>query len=85
MDIEVTIACKLSFNDRLNYVRNDITLSLHSPMVNLKKQSELIIKSTIIKLHVPVSELVSYHVKQKLRGVLSVFDATPVSVPITDS
>ena len=36
-------------------------------------------------LRVPLSELVSYHVKQKLTRVLSVFHATPVSVPITDS
>ena len=33
----------------------------------------------------PLSEPVSYHVKQKLTRVLSVFHATPVSVPITDS
>ena len=33
----------------------------------------------------PLSEPVSYHVKQKLARVLSVFHATPVSVPITDS
>ena len=31
-----------------------------------------------------LSEPVSYHVKQKLTRVLSVFHATPVSVPITD-
>ena len=43
------------------------------------------IKSTITKLSVPVSEPVSYHVKQKLTRVLSVFHATPVIVPITDS
>ena len=45
----------------------------------------MIIKSTITKLRVPLSEPVSYHVKQKLTRVLSVFHATPVSVPITDS
>ena len=33
------------------------------------------------KLHVPLSEPVSYHVKQKLMRVLSAFHATPVSVP----
>ena len=33
----------------------------------------------------PVSEPVSYDVKQKLTRVLSVFHATHVSVPITDS
>ena len=33
----------------------------------------------------PLSEPVSYHVKQKLTRVLSAFHATPVSVPITDS
>ena len=33
----------------------------------------------------PLSKPVSYHVKQKLTRVLSVFHATPVSVPITDS
>ena len=37
------------------------------------------------KLRVPFSEPVSYHVKQKLMGVLSPFHATPISVPITDS
>ena len=37
------------------------------------------------KLHVPFSEPVSYHVKQKLMRVLSAFHATPTSVPITDS
>ena len=33
----------------------------------------------------PLSEPVSYHVKQKLTRVLSVFHATAVRVPITDS
>ena len=33
----------------------------------------------------PLSEPVSYHVKQKLTRVLSALHATPVSVPITDS
>ena len=37
------------------------------------------------KLRMPLSEPVSYHVKQKLTRVLSVFHATPVSVPIKDS
>ena len=37
------------------------------------------------RLRVPLSEPVSYHVKQKLTRVLSAFHATPVSVPITDS
>ena len=37
------------------------------------------------KLRVPFSEPVSYHVKQKLKRVLSAFHATPISVPITDS
>ena len=30
----------------------------------------------------PLSEAVRYHVKQKLTRVLSMFHATPVSVPI---
>ena len=29
------ISCKLYLNERLKEVRNDLTLSLHSPMVNL--------------------------------------------------
>ena len=36
------------------------------------------------KLPVPLSEPVSNHVKQEIRRVLSVFDVTPVSVPLTD-
>lgn len=36
-------------------------------------------------LHVALSEPVSYHIKQKLTRTLSVFHATPISVPITDS
>ena len=82
------MSCKLYLNERLKGVRNDLTLSLHSPMVNLIKKImrvKLIIKSTISKLRMPLSEPVSYHVKQKLTRVLSVFHATPVSVPITDS
>ena len=58
------------------------------PSLNRIKRIErvkLIIKSTITKLRVPLSKPVSYHVKQKLTRVLSVFHATPVSVPITDS
>ena len=38
-----------------------------------------------IFVSVHLSEPVRYHVKQKLTRVLSVFHATPVSVPITDS
>ena len=37
------------------------------------------------KVTCALSEPVSYHVKQKLTRVLSVFHATPVSVPIRDS
>ena len=37
------------------------------------------------RLRVPLSEPVSYHVKQKLTRVLSAFHATPVSIPVTDS
>ena len=33
----------------------------------------------------PLSEPVSYHVKQELKRVLSAFHVTPVSVPRTDS
>ena len=40
VDIEVTIACKLYFNERLKSVRYDLTLSLHSLTVNLKKKTE---------------------------------------------
>ena len=39
VDIEekITIACKFHFLLRLKSVRNELKLSLHSPMVSLKK------------------------------------------------
>ena len=52
-------------------------------MVNLKEKSESLIKY-YTKLRVPLSEPVSYHVKQKLTRVVSAFHATPVRIPITD-
>ena len=54
-------------------------------MVNIKKIEWTINKILLItKLRVPLTELVSYHVKQKLTRVQSACRATPVSVPITD-
>ena len=41
---KITIACKFHFFERLKSVRNDLKLSLHSPMVSLKKKSESLIK-----------------------------------------
>ena len=71
------------FFERLKSVRNDLILSLHSMMVNLKEKSESLIKY-YTKLRVPLSEPVSDHVKQYLTRVLSAFHTTPVSVTITD-
>ena len=53
----------------------------------LKKRrvSQINNKSTISKLRVPLTEPVSYHVKQELTLLLGAFHATPVSVPVTDT
>ena len=41
---KITIVCKVHFFERFKSVRNDLKLSLHSPMVSLKKKSESLIK-----------------------------------------
>ena len=42
---KITIACKFAnFFERLKRVRNELKISLHSPMVSLKKKSESLIK-----------------------------------------
>ena len=41
---KITIACKFHFFERLKSVRNYLKLSLHKPMVSLKKRSEPLIK-----------------------------------------
>ena len=41
---KITIACKFHFFEGLKSVRNDLKLSLHSPMVSLKKKSKSLMK-----------------------------------------
>ena len=41
---------QISFSERLKSVRNDLKLSLHSPMVSLKKKSASLIIKYFIKV-----------------------------------
>jgi len=41
------IACKLNLNESLKSILNDLTLPLHSPMVNLEKERKKIPKNQL--------------------------------------